>query len=69
MTAEEYNSREAELFEKYKIPKEFREELSYLAYEQRHAYGYDEVFNILGDIVYSLSTCFENFAKNRGIQL
>jgi len=55
MTPEEYREKEVELFKQHNIPEELRNALSYISYEQSHAYGYDEILNTLTDMTYNLS--------------
>ena len=45
------------------IPKEFHGTLSYMAYEKGHAYGYDEVRNILMGLVDDLKKPIKNFEQ------
>lgn len=52
MTEEEYNIKADELLKD--VPEEYREGCKSLAYENGHAYGYNEVYNHLDDIVYRI---------------
>ena len=59
MVSEEYFSKAEELLAR--IPKEFRFALSYRAYEQGHACGYEECFSILSDLVNELEKPIKDF--------
>jgi len=62
-TQEQYAKEELELFEKYDIPIELRQPLSYMAYEQGHSAGYEEVISILNEIVYDIAKPIQNLIK------
>lgn len=51
------------------LPEEFRGTISYMAYERGHAYGEDEVRNILIGLVGDLEPCFKTFCERHKIKL
>jgi hypothetical protein len=59
MTQEEFDVKAEELLRD--IPDEFRSILNYMAYERGHAYGYDEVLNILDELVYKFKEPIEKY--------
>ena len=61
MTQEEFDVKTEELLRD--IPEEFRNTLNYMAYERGHAYGYDEVLNILYELVYNLKKPIETYTR------
>ena len=63
MTSEEYATKEKEEFDDANIPQEFRSAISYHAYEQGHASGYDEIFIYLSDLIYALKDPIKAFEK------
>ena len=63
MTDEQYATEQAELFKNYNVPIEFQGPLSYLAYEEGHAYGYEECLNQLRDYIYALTQPIKDFEK------
>lgn len=52
MTSEEYMTKQAELLER--LPIELRTQVGYLAYDQGHSSGYEEVIGVLGELVTAL---------------
>ena len=63
MTSEEYAIVEKEEFDDANIPQEFRSAISYHAYEQGHAYGYNEVLIHLSDLIRALKDPIMAFEK------
>ena len=63
MTSSEYETNAAELFTQHNIPMELRAALSYQAYERGHAYGYNNVYSILEDLVYALEKPLQKLQK------
>ena len=63
MTANEYAKHETEVFDKYKIPQEFRGPISYHAWEQGHSNGYGEVAIHLEDLIDGLAPAIKEFQK------
>jgi hypothetical protein len=61
MTQEEFDVKAEELLRD--IPDEFRSILNYMAYERGHAYGYDEVLNILDELVYKFKEPIEQYTQ------
>ena len=45
------------------VPEEFKSRLSYMAYEDGHAYGEEEVESILSNLVSELLPCIKDFEK------
>jgi hypothetical protein len=45
------------------VPEEFKSRLSYMAYEDGHAYGQDEIESKLSDLVSDLLPCIKDFEK------
>jgi len=45
------------------VPEEFKSRLSYMAYEDGHAYGQEEVESKLSDLVNDLLPCIKAFEK------
>ena len=45
------------------VPEEFKSRLSYMAYEDGHAYGQDEIESKLADLVSDLLPCIKDFEK------
>ena len=45
------------------VPEEFKSRLSYMAYEDCHAYGQDEIESKLSDLVSDLLPCIKAFEK------
>jgi len=63
MTEEQYETEQAKLFKDSNIPIELHDALSYMAYEQGHAYGYGECLIHLRDYIDALSQPIKNFEK------
>ena len=63
MTDQEYADKEKALFDESKIPVEFRSALSYLAYERGHAYGLDEIWSELIDLVSGLQEPIKKYTE------
>lgn len=63
MTDQEYAEKKTKLFDDNQIPIELRQSLSHFAYEKAHAYGYDEIFIYLSDLVDSLEKPIKDFEK------
>ena len=63
MTSEEYATKEKEEFDNANIPQEFRSAISYHAYEQGHAYGYNEIFSHLSDLIEAFKDPIKAFEK------
>lgn len=61
MTSSEFETKEQEILAK--VPLEFRAALSYRAYEDGHSAGYEEVLNILTDLVDDLITPITEYTK------
>jgi len=62
--AAEYAAKQKELFEDNNIPVEFQGALSHLAWEQGHAYGYNEVYIHLSDLVDALAEPIHKYGMN-----
>jgi len=62
MTKKEFETKQAELLSS--IPKEFHKAMNHIAWEQGHAYGYNEVLLILNDMVYAFKEPCKEF-ENR----
>ena len=67
VTDAEYAKKQAELLKE--IPVEFHGPLSYLAYERGHAYGHDEVYSELQDLVYGLRDAIRAFEDRIRVDL
>lgn len=63
MTQEEFSKEQEEILNGGGIPKEFKDALSYMAYEQGHSGGYEEVICCLRDLVEGLSKPIADFEK------
>jgi len=61
MTAEEFNTKEKEILSA--IPEEFHSAVSYQAYEDGHAYGYEEVLIHVQNLVGMLEKPIAEFEK------
>jgi hypothetical protein len=61
---QEYAKKETELFDNNQIPVELRSAISDYAYEQGHAYGYNEILHLLDYLVDALKEPIKNF-ENR----
>jgi hypothetical protein len=57
--------RETQLFISNGIPNEFWNTLNYMAYERGHAYGEEEVFNILVGLVSDFAPAFKKYKENQ----
>jgi hypothetical protein len=64
MTYEEFIAKEAEILSV--VPPEFRSAMSYYAYQQGHAYGYQEVIGHLEDLVDSFMPSIVAYTKRLG---
>jgi len=63
MTDKEYAQKQTDLFKECGIPEEFQGAISYQAYEDGHAYGYDEVWIHLQDFVYAIKDPIQKYTK------
>ena len=61
MTAEEFGPKQAELIKD--LPPEFQQVLCGIAWNRGHSGGYEEVINILRDLVYDFKGPIERFEK------
>ena len=64
MTQEEYQTKEKETFDYYRIPAEFRSALSFYAYEKGHGAGMEEVLNYLKGLCDALDKPFREYEEN-----
>lgn len=60
MTPDEYETRHGELLER--VPAEFRSFLSSYAWQEGHAYGFEEVLSYLAELADGLAPAIENYA-------
>ena len=60
MTSDEFATEQTRLLKD--IPKEFHAAMSYLAWEQGHSAGYEEVIGCLSDLVDNLAKPIQEFA-------
>lgn len=65
ITEAEFAKRQAEMLKE--IPTEFKPVLAYMAWERGHSAGYQEVLNILEDLVATLKKPLEDY-RERVIQ-
>lgn len=61
MTNEEFATQQAELLKD--VPEEFKSAMSYMAYEDGHSAGHEEVINILRGLVSDLLPSIKAFEK------
>lgn len=61
MTAEDFNKKEKEILNE--IPEEFQGAISYQAYEDGHAYGYEEVLIHVRNLVDTIKEPIEKYTK------
>ena len=61
MTDEEFDVQQNLLLER--MPEQLRPVLSHMAYERGHAYGYEEVISILGNLVNDLETAVRDYGR------
>lgn len=62
MTNEEFTLKQNKLLAT--VPSQFRSAMSHMAWEQAHSSGYEEVLNVLDDLITTLSPAFKQFEED-----